>query len=396
MAIKKTNYKHMKFHIFVPIQFLKFHLMFHLSITLAYIIPNIYVFFRIRNLFISKGYRSLYLIVYLLLAAVYPLFGRFDDSNTNLPMQILSTVSNYILPFYLYLFLSVLLFDLFLLLNLKAGFVRSETRRKVSFRFYLLSAMILLSVSVVIVGAINLNTISVSKYQIDVPRRQSKIDHLRIAYMADFHIKQNTSMPFVEQFVRKVNALQPDLMLYGGDIVEGDSENETTEAIEATLKTIKTTIGVFGVVGNHEFYGGQQQGSFFKRAGITLLLDTIIRIDSSFYLSGRYDEHFRRRKTINKILGSTTHDLPIILMDHRPTELQKVSRTETDVQFSGHTHNGQMFPINYIIHSMYELSWGYRKIGNTHFFVTSGLRLWGPPVKTAGKSEIILVDINFK
>ena len=370
--------------------------MFHLSISLAYIIPNIYVFFRIRNLFISKVYRSLYLIVYLLLAAVYPLFGRFDDSNTYLPMQILSTVSNYILPFYLYLFLSVLLFDLFLLLNLKAGFVRSETRRKVSFRFYLLSAMILLSVSVVIVGAINLNTISVSKYQIDVPRRQSKIDHLRIAYMADFHIKQNTSMPFVEQFVRKVNALQPDLMLYGGDIVEGDSENETTEAIEATLKTIKATIGVFGVVGNHEFYGGQQQGSFFKRAGITLLLDTIIRIDSSFYLSGRYDEHFRRRKTINKILGSTTHDLPVILMDHRPTELQKVSQTETDLQFSGHTHNGQMFPINYIIHSMYELSWGYRKIGNTHFFVTSGLRLWGPPVKTAGKSEIILVDINFK
>jgi predicted MPP superfamily phosphohydrolase len=83
-------------------------------------------------------------------------------------------------------------------------------------------------------------------------------------------------------------------------------------------------------------------------------------------------------------------------MDHRPNELQEVSRTQADVQFSGHTHNGQMFPINLITNSVYELSWGYKKIRNTHFFVSSGLRLWGPPVRTSGKSEIMLVDINFK
>lgn len=76
-------------------------------------------------------------------------------------------------------------------------------------------------------------------------------------------------------------------------------------------------------------------------------------------------------------------------------EKQEVSRTEADVQFSGHTHNGQMFPINLITRCVYKLSWGYKKIRNTHFFVTSGLRLWGPPVKTAGKSEIVLVEILF-
>jgi predicted MPP superfamily phosphohydrolase len=74
--------------------------------------------------------------------------------------------------------------------------------------------------------------------------------------------------------------------------------------------------------------------------------------------------------------------------------LQETSLTPVDVQFSGHTHNGQLFPLNYIFHSIYELPWGYKKIRNTHFFVTSGLRLWGPPVKTAGKSEIMLVNIN--
>jgi len=370
--------------------------MFHLYITLAYIIPNIYVFFRIMNLFISKGYKRLYMVVYLLIAAIYPLAGRGNNDNANFFLQGLSTFSNYILPFYLYLFLAVLLFDLFLLINLLASVVSAETRKRFSFRWITLSVMILLSVSVVVAGAINLNTIRVSKYEIEVPRKNSKIDHLRVAFVADIHIQRNTRIRFIEQFVRKVNALQPDILLYGGDIVEGHREDGTTKAIESALNNIKTKYGSFAVLGNHESYGRKDQYSFFKKAGLTLLCDTVVRIDSSFYLAGRYDQGYRRRKTASEILSSTTPDLPVLLMDHRPTELQEASLTATAVQFSGHTHNGQLFPLNYILNRMYELSWGYRKIRDTHFFVTSGLRLWGPPVKTAGKSEIMLVDIHFK
>lgn len=80
--------------------------MFHLFITLSYIIPNIYLFFRIKDLFINKGYKRLYILVYLLLAAIYPLMGRLDHEHLNLLMQVFSFVSGYILPFYLYLSLS--------------------------------------------------------------------------------------------------------------------------------------------------------------------------------------------------------------------------------------------------------------------------------------------------
>jgi predicted MPP superfamily phosphohydrolase len=370
--------------------------MFHLYLALAFIIPNIYVYFRIKNLFISKGYRLWYTLFYLVIAAIYPIAQGFSERDMNIFMQLLSTVSGYILPFFLYLFLCVLLFDLFLLINLPARFVPSGVRKSFSFRFYTLGVMIFLSVVVVIAGAINLDTIRVSRYEISVPRRNSSIDHLRVAFAADLHIQQNTSPRFVEQFVRKVNDLQPDLMLYGGDMTEGDRENEATDAIESALRQIRAKYGEFGVTGNHEFYGGQEQGSFFRKAGITLLCDTMLRIGDSFYLAGRNDQHFRKRKTAGEILGSDSPDLPIILLDHRPTELQEVSRTAADIQFSGHTHNGQMFPINLITNSIYELSWGYKKINNTHFFVTSGLRLWGPPVRTAGKSEIMLVDIRFE
>jgi hypothetical protein len=311
-------------------------------------------------------------------------------------MQILDTVSGYLLPFYLYLFLSLLGYDLFLLLNLLFKIVPVQMKKSFKYRTYALTALILLSVVIVIGGVINLNTIRVSKYQITLPKKNSNIESLRVAFVSDIHIEQNLNLGFLEQLVRKVNALQPDILLYGGDIVEGDSEHETSEAMESILKKVKTKYGTFGVIGNHEFYGGQEEGVFFRKAQIELLNDTVINIDNAFYLAGRYDQHFRNRKSIDEILQNNFADLPIILMDHRPTQLHEVSQTAVNVQFSGHTHNGQLFPINFIIHRMYELSWGYKKIRDTHFFVSSGLRLWGPPVKTAGKSEIMVVDINFE
>jgi uncharacterized protein len=370
--------------------------MFHLYIALAYIFPNIYVYFRIRSLFIGKPYRRLYTFIYLFIAAIYPLADRISEHTLNPFVQILLSISGYLLPFFLYLFLFILLSDLLLLVNRRVRIVSARIRNTFSFRLYTLSALLFLSVGVVISGIINLNTIRVSKFKIEVNRKHSNMDHLRIAFVADIHLQQNTRIKFIEQFVRKINALKPDLMLYGGDIAEGDNENETTTEIESALKKIVARYGTYGVPGNHEFYGMQYKEDFFQKAGIVLLCDTLINIDNSFLLAGRNDQHFNQRKDIRAILEGITPDLPIILLDHRPTDIQQVSYSAIDVQFSGHTHNGQMFPVNLITRGIYELSWGYRKIRSTHFFVTSGLRLWGPPVKTAGKSEIMLVDIYFK
>lgn len=369
--------------------------MFHLYLTLAYVVPNIYVFTRIYQLFIGKGYKIWYTIIYLLLFSVYPLSRNLGDGG-NWFVHLLSEFAGYLLPFYLYLFLSVLLFDLFLLINLLFKFISSEKRKSFSFRLYVFSAMVWLSVLVVIGGVINLNTIRFSNYSVSVPKKDSDIEKLRVAFVADIHLLENTRLKYIEQFVNKVNAANADIILFGGDIVEGDSDNETSLEIEKAFRKIQTKYGSYGVVGNHEFYGGQEHSPFFNKAGIIVLYDTIINIDNSFYLGGRYDQHYRNRKTIGEIMENINPRLPLIFLDHRPTQLKEIAQTKVDAQFSGHTHNGQLFPINYIIRQMYELSWGYKKVGDTHFFVTSGLRLWGPPVKTAGKSEIMLVDFVFE
>ncbi len=370
--------------------------MFHFYISLAYIIPNIYVFFRLKHLFITRAYRLWYTIVYLLVFAIYPLAEKFAHQEKGAFLQFLDSISGYLLPFYLYVFLFLLCYELLLLINLLIQIVPVEKRKGFSFRFYSLTAIIVLSIVVVLYGVYNLNNIRVSKYQLEIPRKQSHASHLRIAFVADFHLQESTSLQYVEQYAEKVSALQPDLILYGGDIKEGRSEGDRTDAVAAALQDLHSRFDAYGVPGNHEAYGGSMQGDFFQKAGISLLSDTIVRIDSSYYLGGRIDQHFRNRKTLEAFLDKFPADLPLIVMDHRPVELQEVSHTPVDIQFSGHTHHGQMFPINLITGKIYELSWGYLKIRNTHFLVTSGLRLWGPPVKTAGKSEIMLVDVYFK
>jgi predicted MPP superfamily phosphohydrolase len=263
------------------------------------------------------------------------------------------------------------------------------------FKFTGLSAILILASCVVIAGIINFNSIRTSEYKIEVPARSSSIRHLKIAFVADFHLQKGTNIHFVERFARKIEMINPDLMIFGGDNVEGDRADENLLPYEKILATIKARFGVFAVLGNHEHYAGQEKGNFFNRSGMTVLSDSVVFPGNLFNLAGRNDSHVRTRKTIGELLESVNDSLPVILIDHRPTEIEEVSKTHVDIQLSGHTHNGQLFPINLITRKVYLLTWGYKKILSTHFFVTSGIRLWGPPVRTTGKSEIMVIDITF-
>jgi predicted MPP superfamily phosphohydrolase len=369
------------------------HLSFHTILILAYTIPNIYLFLRILHLFIAKGFRLWYVIIYFVIALVYPASNLLSDSVVDTLR--LSVIADYLLPFCLCLFLFILVFDILLLINwlfkiIPTEKVKSPLARKVSFL-----SILILSFSVLTGGIINFNTIRTSAYRIEIPRRSSSISHLRIAFAADFHLQERTGIHFVERFAEKIKEIEPDLMIFGGDIVEGDSDDGNIQEYESILRRIRTRYGVYSVLGNHEYNAGQDKGNFFDKAGMKVLCDTIIVVDSSFTLAGRYDSHFSERKTVYDLLNSAPDYLPLILVDHRPTEIDQVSSTKADIQLSGHTHNGQLFPINLITRTVYELSWGHMKMGNTHFFVTSGIRLWGPPVRTTGKSEIMVIDINF-
>jgi predicted MPP superfamily phosphohydrolase len=113
-------------------------------------------------------------------------------------------------------------------------------------------------------------------------------------------------------------------------------------------------------------------------------------------LAGRDDVSQHRRKPIERILEAADPGLPVVLLDHNPARIQDAVRNRIDLQISGHTHNGQIFPINLIVKGLYEVAYGYTKIGDTHAYVSSGLGLWAAPVRIGSRSEIVRIQLNFK
>jgi len=369
--------------------------MFHTLIFLAYTIPGLYLFLRIWQFYSDKRYRLGYISAFAILYAIYPLSTLLDEREAGAIGQMMLDISNYLIPLFLYIFLSVLITDILLLINLFIRIIPREKIRERTLRNRMLIFIISLSGIVVVAGIINFNTIRTTEYQIVVPRRSSAISSLKIAFISDFHLQEKTPVAFVERFVKKIGKINPDLLLYGGDIVEGFSESENIEKFERILRSIKTEYGVYGVRGNHDRVRNGNTSYFFARSGITILSDSIVIKERAFALAGRNDISAGRRKSAIEIMEYAPDNLPVIVIDHRPTEIQQLSQTKADIVFSGHTHHGQLFPINLITKSVYELSYGYKKKGEAHFFVSSGIRLWGPPVRTVGKSEIIVVDIIF-
>ena len=364
---------------------------FSTMIMLAYAIPNIYLFFRIWILFISKKQSLAYVLVYIGIVSIFPL----NDVIEYAPVRhCLDVVSTYLLPFYLYLFLFTLAFDIFLLCNLLIKVLSKDRMKSPQFRKYALLSLISASVIVVVGGVINFNTIRVSEYTIETPARSSKAENLKIAFIADFHIDTDTPESFIRRFVTKTNSLAPDIVLFGGDIAEGRNSHNLQSKADI-LKQISSKYGAFGVLGNHDRYRGQEEDNFFNKSQIELLRDTVVVIRNEFCLAGRLDGGSDDRKTVEELLENVVDTLPLIMLDHRPTEFDEVIASKTNIRLSGHTHHGQMFPINLILNRMYVLSYGRRKIENTHFFVTSGIRLWRYPVRTVGKSEIMLINVNF-
>ena len=199
----------------------------------------------------------------------------------------------------------------------------------------------------------------------------------------------------MERFVEKVSTASPDIVLIGGDVLEGDRQGEKLDEFETQFRRLKPKYGVYGVPGNHDLHRASAM-AFFDQAGIRPLRDTVEKIDNAFYLVGRNDTRSSSRKSIEELLRDCDKNLPVIVLEHRPIDLDNISRSGADILLSGHTHNGQLFPVNFITQRRYELSWGYKLKNQTHIFVTSGIQVWGPPVRTAGASEILIVNISFR
>lgn len=228
------------------------------------------------------------------------------------------------------------------------------------------------------------------------------VGQLRIAVASDLHIGRLFGGGAIDRLRRLVVHSEADILLMPGDIMDDNTEAFTAYDMQANLTELCASLpyGVYATLGNHDLYGHEQPISHSLRsAGVHLLNDDVVCLthqDQPIWLVGRFDNHKRERVATTELLAQVDVDEPIILLDHRPSDIVEHSQLPIDLQVSGHTHNGQVFPANFIVSAINRLGYGYEAIGRGHFVVSSGYGFWGIPFRLGSRSEIWLVTLNGK
>lgn len=360
------------------------------SSILVFIVYNLLVFYLGWNGFVWL--KSLHLLPFpsIYIGAVILFAYAYIISHFLKSISIFKIIGAYWLAIFEY---GLLLFPIanvgWLLLN---AYIHSEDATRI---IGTITACVLLLL--LIYGTYNAYSPIVRTYKLTVERKQAKRDSLRIAMASDMHFGTLSGKSHLNRLVAKINGLQPDLILFPGDIIDDDPLPFLKKKMGEQLKQLHAPLGIYGVLGNHEYYG-KMIPTFLKemnRIGIHILMDEKVTIDETIRLIGRKDQTDGARLTIPDLLENENNHLPIIMMDHQPSQLETAMNDGIDVILSGHTHRGQMAPNHLITKKIFELDWGYKKKRQLHAIVSSGFGFWGPPIRIGSRSEIVSIEIAF-
>ncbi len=375
-----------------------------LTIVLTiYSAVNYYIFIRGWQALPGNNLiKSIYSIVFAGLFLSYILSRVIERFGLTELSIALNWIGSFWLAAMLYFILFLVLADLLRVINhffhYFPSFITSDWQKT---KLIYLCVAFFSTLIIIVAGFINdmnprLKTLDIS---IDKP---SKVKKLKIVMASDIHIGAIISNGRVKRLVDEINAQNPDLVLFPGDILDEDVSLVRKRMSGEPMKKIISQLGVYAVPGNHEYIGGFDSASnYIESLGIKILRDKYLLIGESFYLVGRDDRSRNqfsggKRSELSALLSGVDKKMPIIMMDHQPFALQEAVNAGIDLQLSGHTHNGQMWPFNYIAEKIYEVSWGYKKKGNTQFYVSSGYGSWGPPVRTGNYPELVVLNVNFR
>jgi predicted MPP superfamily phosphohydrolase len=361
----------------------KIQMIIFFSIVLViYSLVNIYIFF--------KGYgaipalhdnRLLYSIVFFLLAAIFIAAKFLESKHSSVLTDFLNIMGGFWLAFMLYGFMFFLLSDI-ILLTLKVTHLLSGDCI-ILYRKWSFILTVSLSALFIIGGFINAVIPVVKEYNITINKPAGDIKTLRIAAVSDIHLGSIIRKRSIKKLSLMLQKIEPDLVLLLGDIIDGEIGPVLRGDLLQYFTCPRCNDGLYAITGNHEYIGGGSKTiPYIESKGIRVLKD-------SFRFYGK------ERLPLSQLMKQADTTRPVILLDHQPFHLDESAKEGIDLQLSGHTHNGQMWPLNYITEKIYELSYGYLKKGNSHFIVSSGYGLWGPRVRSGSRSEVLLINITF-
>lgn len=235
----------------------------------------------------------------------------------------------------------------------------------------------------------------------------------RAALIADVHFSVSVDLNTLKEKCDEISSNNVDMVFLCGDIVDENTSKENMEQVFKAFSEIKSTYGVYYVYGNHDRqlyrnnrkYTEEELKSAIESFGITILQDEKAEAGDEIVVVGREDASYHQtlgkaeeRDSIEELIKDIDKDKFIIVLDHQPKEYEENSMAGTDLLLSGHTHAGQMWPVNIAFKFLKfdDAVYGYTKIDATQAFITSGFAGWGYSVKTSSPAEYVIIDIKGK
>ncbi|HIX10207.1 MAG TPA: metallophosphoesterase [Candidatus Agathobaculum pullistercoris] len=358
----------------------------------------------------TRAFRVLFCVVYAF-AALSPLTG-FAVQEPQWLRHALKQAGNYWLGWMLYLVLAVLVVEglLFAVRRIR----RKDFQQMQRVRQVQGGVALVLVCAVCLYGMANADRLRVTDYEITL---DGAGEDMTVALLADLHLGYSTETAYIEQAVQAVNNMQADLVVIAGDIFDNEYEAIPEPGrIAAALASLHSTYGVYACWGNHDVSEPILAGftwdtadadkddprmeAFLRQAGITLLADEAVTLGNGVQLVGRKDPSRDKklgddRLSPEALLEPLDPARPVFVIDHQPKELDELAAAGADLDLSGHTHDGQMFPGNLIMPLIWDNPCGCLQVGGMYSVVTSGLGVWGPDMRVGTKSEIVRITVHF-
>ena len=383
-----------------------------------YLLLNAYVFIWLLRWMKACSFHFQKNWVKITILCFYSFFALSLLTSFIFPFRWLKYLSNIWFGTVLYIILTIAFVDL---IRLILKYVVKVGRDKLSSRrlFVTVGALcIAFIVGISIYGAVNARIIHTTHYKTTIDKSTKTMDSLKIVLVADTHLGYSKGYSHMKQMVEKINTQNPDLVLITGDIFDNSFASiERPNDTAKLLRTIKSTYGTYACLGNHDveeaifagftFHSKEKKEAsnnmyeFLADSNIQLLQDEGVLIDDSIALLGRADmtrpgRGIDKRQTPKELLRNIDPTKAIIVIDHEPGELKELSNAGVDLDLSGHTHNGQMFPGNIVIKAFWENPYGMIKKGSMTSITTSGIGVFGPNMRVGTKAEIVSIDVSFK
>jgi uncharacterized protein len=239
-----------------------------------------------------------------------------------------------------------------------------------------------------------LSTVSIKKVKVAINRLSASASGTRIVQITDVHVGPTIGKSFIEEVVSQINSLNPDVVVITGDLVDGSVE-ELKDHV-APLGKIKAKHGVFFVTGNHEYYSGAESWMrhLEETLGVRVLRNEHVRIggENGFDLAG-IDDPTSRESDLKKALEGRENDRACVLLAHQPRAIHLADQLGVDLQLSGHTHGGQLFPWNFMVRLQQPFVAGLHKLQRAQIYVSQGTGYWGPPMRVGAPAEITEIEI---